>query len=79
MTLRALIAGAGSAGEGHALALRAAGVEVVAIASRTKAVVEQVAARRLATEGFLALAVDGLAPAKLAWERTVGFFKEHLT
>lgn len=43
MTLRAMVLGAGSAGEGHALALRQAGAEVVAIASRTAAVVRRVA------------------------------------
>ena len=32
MTLRAMVLGAGSAGEGHARALRQAGAEVVAIA-----------------------------------------------
>lgn len=45
MALRALVVGAGSAGEGHSLALRQAGVEVAAIASRTRAVVERVAGR----------------------------------
>ena len=45
MTLRAIVVGAGSAGEGHAMALQQAGVEVVAIASRTKTVVEALAAR----------------------------------
>jgi predicted dehydrogenase len=45
MALRALVIGAGSAGEGHSLALRQAGVEVAAIASRTEAVVRTVAAR----------------------------------
>lgn len=44
MALRAVVVGAGSAGEGHSVALRQAGVEVVAIASRTRAVVERVAA-----------------------------------
>jgi predicted dehydrogenase len=43
MTLRAMVLGAGSAGEGHALALRQAGAEVVAIASRTAEVVRRVA------------------------------------
>lgn len=47
MALRAMVVGAGSAGEGHSLALRQAGVEVAAIASRTAAVVQEVA-RRLA-------------------------------
>ena len=45
MALRALVVGAGSAGEGHSAALQQAGVEVVAIASRTAAVVQSVAAR----------------------------------
>lgn len=44
MTLRALILGSGFAGQGHAEALRHWGVEVVGMASRTKAVVERVAA-----------------------------------
>jgi predicted dehydrogenase len=39
-----MILGAGSAGEGHAIALAAAGVEVRAMASRTQAVAERVAA-----------------------------------
>ncbi|HEV7984056.1 MAG TPA: Gfo/Idh/MocA family oxidoreductase [Xanthobacteraceae bacterium] len=43
MTLRAMVLGAGSAGEGHALALRQAGADVVAIASRTAEVVRRVA------------------------------------
>ena len=43
MTLRAMVLGAGSAGEGHALAPRQAGAEVVAIASRTAEVVRRVA------------------------------------
>jgi predicted dehydrogenase len=38
-----MVVGAGSAGEGHSLALQHAGVEVVAIASRTASVVEHVA------------------------------------
>ncbi|RMF01699.1 MAG: gfo/Idh/MocA family oxidoreductase [Chloroflexi bacterium] len=42
--LRALILGTGFAGQGHALALRDAGVEVVGMAGRTPDVVEQVAA-----------------------------------
>ena len=45
MALRAMVVGAGSAGEGHAMALRQAGAEVVAIASRTRAVVDALAAR----------------------------------
>jgi predicted dehydrogenase len=45
MALRAMVVGAGSAGEGHAMALQQAGVEVVAIASRTGPVVEALAGR----------------------------------
>ena len=45
MGLRALVVGAGSAGEGHSLALQQAGVEVAAIASRTPEVVRDVARR----------------------------------
>jgi len=45
LALRALVVGAGSAGEGHSVALQQAGVEVVAIASRTEASVRRVAAR----------------------------------
>lgn len=43
-SLRALILGSGYAGQGHALALRDAGVEIVGMAGRTRDVVEQVAA-----------------------------------
>ena len=43
--LRALILGSGFAGQGHALALRAASVEIVGMVSRTREVVEQVAAQ----------------------------------
>lgn len=43
--LRALILGAGYAGEGHTLALQRAGVDVVAMASRTRASCEATAAR----------------------------------
>jgi predicted dehydrogenase len=43
--LRALILGAGYAGEGHTLALRRAGVDVVAMASRTRASCEATAER----------------------------------
>nr|HMN29741.1 Gfo/Idh/MocA family oxidoreductase [Caldilineaceae bacterium] len=46
-SLRALILGSGYAGEGHTLALRRAGVDVVAMAGRTASAV-QVAAERLA-------------------------------
>src|SRR5580765_1954773 len=42
--LRAIIFGAGFAGQGHAVALRKAGVEVVGMASRTKDVGTKVAA-----------------------------------
>lgn len=44
MTLRAMIIGSGYAGQGHAMALRDCGVEIVAMASRTADVVERVAA-----------------------------------
>lgn len=44
MVLRAVVVGAGSAGEGHSLALRNAGVEIVAIVSRTAETVQRVAA-----------------------------------
>jgi predicted dehydrogenase len=43
--LRAVVLGSGYAGEGHTLALRDAGVEVVGMASRTAAAVEAAAAR----------------------------------
>jgi predicted dehydrogenase len=43
MALKAMVLGAGSAGEGHSIALKEAGVEVVAIASRTATVVRKVA------------------------------------
>lgn len=43
--LRAIVVGAGFAGEGHTLALRHAGVEVVAICARQPAVVQAVAGR----------------------------------
>lgn len=42
--LRALVLGSGYAGQGHALALRDAGVEIVGMAARTEEVVRQVAA-----------------------------------
>src|SRR5687768_16525255 len=42
--LRAMVVGAGFAGQGHARALRFCGVEIVAIAGRTENVVQQVAA-----------------------------------
>jgi predicted dehydrogenase len=59
MGLRALVVGAGSAGEGHAMALQQAGVEVVGIASRTAAVVETLAARL------------GIAVASTDWRRAL--------
>lgn len=59
MALRALVVGAGSAGEGHSLALRAAGVEIAAIASRTAAAVGAVAARL------------GIPIASTDWRRTL--------
>lgn len=43
MTLTALVHGSGFAGQGHAMALRDAGVEIVGIVSRTREVVERVA------------------------------------
>ncbi len=43
MPLRAMVLGAGSAGEGHSIALQHAGVDVAAIASRTPEVVRRVA------------------------------------
>ena len=45
MSLRALIQGSGFAGQGHAQALREAGVEIVGMVSRTRDVVERVAAK----------------------------------
>jgi len=45
MTLRAVVIGAGFAGEGHTIAMRHAGVEVVAICARQQDVVGAVAAR----------------------------------
>lgn len=44
MTLRALVHGSGFAGQGHALALRDAGVEIVGMDSRSLEVVNRVAA-----------------------------------
>jgi predicted dehydrogenase len=44
MTLRALIHGSGFAGQGHARALRDAGVEILGMVSRTRHVVERVSA-----------------------------------
>src|SRR5437764_5048583 len=43
--LRAIVVGAGFAGEGHTLALRHVGVDVVAICARQPAVVQAVADR----------------------------------
>ncbi len=43
--LRAVVVGAGAAGEGHTLALRQTGVEVVALCARQQAVVQAVADR----------------------------------
>lgn len=43
MSLRAFVIGAGYAGQGHAMALRDAGVEIVGIASRTEEIVRRVA------------------------------------
>ena len=57
--LKAMILGAGFAGQGHALALRDCGVEIVAKASRTRTVVERVA-------GKLDIPV-----ASTDWERTL--------
>ncbi|RYD41032.1 MAG: hypothetical protein EOP83_34445, partial [Verrucomicrobiaceae bacterium] len=45
MQLRAIVVGAGWAGEGHALALRAAGVEVVAICGRSVGPTRELASR----------------------------------
>ena len=44
-SIRAMILGSGYAGEGHTLALQRAGVDVVAMASRTLAVCQQMAAK----------------------------------
>jgi predicted dehydrogenase len=57
--LRALIVGAGYAGQGHALALRDCGVEIVAMAGRTRAVLEKVAAEM------------GIPLASLDWRKTL--------
>ncbi|MDA0711075.1 MAG: Gfo/Idh/MocA family oxidoreductase [bacterium] len=43
--LRALILGSGFAGQGHAMALRDSGVDIVGMASRTRTVVEQIAGK----------------------------------
>jgi predicted dehydrogenase len=59
MALRAMVVGAGSAGEGHAMALQQAGAEVVAIASRTPEVVQALAARL------------GIAVASTDWRATM--------
>ena len=50
--LRALVLGSGFAGKGHTEALRDAGVEVIGMASRTKTVVEQVAAQLAIPHAF---------------------------
>ncbi len=55
--LRAVIIGAGWAGEGHTKALRYAGAEVVAICARQSVVVQQVADRK-GGPGFHRLATD---------------------
>ena len=49
--LRAVVVGAGWAGEGHTHALRDTGVEVVAICARTAEVVGKVAQRLGVPEG----------------------------
>src|SRR5206468_2245681 len=59
MALRAVVLGAGSAGEGHSIALKEAGVEVAAICSRTAAVVGKVADDL------------GIAIASTDWRRTL--------
>lgn len=63
MSLKAMVLGAGSAGEGHSIALQQAGVEVVAIASRTLAVVRKVA------DGL------GIAIASTDWRKTLAELK----
>lgn len=59
MAWRAMVVGAGSAGEGHTVALQQAGVDVVAIASRTPEVVQRVAYRL------------GIAAASIDWRATL--------
>ena len=63
MALKAMVLGAGSAGEGHSIALRAAGVEVAAIASRTAEVVRRVA------DGL------GIGIASTDWRKTLNELK----
>jgi len=57
--LRAVVIGAGQAAEGHTVALRATGVEVIAICSRTESVVGEVAKRL------------GIGKASTDWRRTI--------
>jgi predicted dehydrogenase len=61
--LKAVVVGAGQAAEGHTVALREAGVDVVAICSRTESVVGEVAQRL------------GIGKASTDWRRT--FESEH--
>lgn len=63
MSLTAMVLGAGSAGEGHSIALQQAGVEVAAIASRTEAVVRKVA------DGL------GIRVASTDWRKTLAELK----
>lgn len=63
MPLRAMVLGAGSAGEGHSIALQEAGVEVAAIASRTAEVVRKVA------DGL------GIEVASTDWRKTLAELK----
>lgn len=63
MSLTAMVLGAGSAGEGHTIALQQAGVEVTAIASRTEAVVRKVA------DGL------GIRVASTDWRKTLAELK----
>jgi len=59
MTLNAVIIGAGFAGEGHTVAMRHAGVDVIAICARQQDVVDAVAARL------------GIPEASTNWEETL--------
>jgi predicted dehydrogenase len=59
--LRAVVVGAGWAGEGHTKALQWCGVEVVAICGRQQAVVQEVA-NRLGVAGRRPLLLHRLAP-----------------
>ncbi len=63
MPLKAMVLGAGSAGEGHTIALQQAGVEVAAIASRTAEVVRKVA------DGL------GIKVASTDWRKTLAELK----